>query len=52
MQRRDLAKAQAAGQARSRRADQILSRPATQPGNDCGSARDRIDDWLSSRGTQ
>ena len=32
-----------------RRAQQILSMPASQPGNDCASARDRVDDWLQGR---
>jgi hypothetical protein len=31
------------------RADQILARPATVPGNDCASAQAQIDDWLANR---
>jgi hypothetical protein len=40
------AKLAAAG---DQRADQILARPATVPGNDCASAQAQIDDWLANR---
>lgn len=40
---------QAAGQ-RQAAAQQILSTPPAVHGDDCGSARVRIDDWLRSRG--
>lgn len=40
------AKRAAAG---NQRADQILAKPATVPGNDCASAQAQIDDWLSNR---
>lgn len=39
---------QAAGQ-RESRAQQILSTPAAVPGDDCGSARVRVDGWLKGR---
>lgn len=55
---RRVAAARAAGAEAARRAtagdqraDQILARPATVPGNDCASAQAQIDDWLSNRQT-
>lgn len=47
-----VAGAQASAALASKRADRILSRPPTQPGNDCASAQDRVTDWLTSRGQQ
>jgi hypothetical protein len=44
-----VAQAAAAGAARERRAQLQLSTPATRPGNDCGSAGDRFDNWLKGR---
>lgn len=32
-----------------RTADQILTRPASSPGDDCKSARDRAGEWLRAR---
>lgn len=32
-----------------RQAQVLAARPATQPGNDCGSAQDRIDRWMRER---
>ena len=37
---------------RERRAQQILSTPAAVPGDDCGSARVRVDDWLKGRASR
>ncbi len=39
---------QAAGR-RQGRAQEILSTPAAMPGDDCGSARVRVDGWLKGR---
>lgn len=36
---------------RSKRADAILSKPASVPGDDCRSAADRAAAWLATRGT-
>lgn len=41
---------EAAGR-REGRAQQILSTPAAVPGDDCGSARVRVDGWLKGRVT-
>lgn len=45
------ARATAAAQARmaAQRADAILAAPAAVPGNDCASAKVRIDSWLQGR---
>lgn len=42
-----ISKAKAQADAAARRADRLLSTPATRPGDDCGSARDRVDAWLT-----
>lgn len=44
-----VAAARSAAVKRDERADQILSTPAAVPGNDCASAKARVDDWLSGR---
>lgn len=44
-----LAAAEAKARTRNQRADAILSRPATVPGNDCKSAGDRASEWLKGR---
>ena len=41
--------ARAAAKARGDRALAILTRPAALPGDDCGSARVRVDGWLKGR---
>lgn len=35
-----------------RRAQQLLARKPTVPGDSCASSRAQIDDWLSTRGTR
>lgn len=47
----DKARAQArkAAAGRNARADAILSAPPAVPGNDCASARVRVDQWLKGR---
>lgn len=44
-----IAKAAAAAVARERRAQLQLATPATRPGDDCGSADDRFNNWLKAR---
>jgi hypothetical protein len=43
------AEARKAASHREGRAQQILSTPAAVPGDDCGSARVRVDGWLKGR---
>lgn len=43
------AEARKAASHREGRAQQILSTPAALPGDDCGSARVRVDGWLNGR---
>jgi hypothetical protein len=45
-----VAQAAAAGAERERRAQAQLATPATRPGDDCGSAGDRFNNWLTARG--
>lgn len=49
--RRAQAAARLAASRRETRAQQILSTPAAVPGDDCGSARVRIDHWIKGRAT-
>lgn len=44
-----IAAARKADQAKQSRAQQILSTPATVPGNDCKSADDRARSWIAGR---
>lgn len=44
-----IAEAQAKALTAQRRAQVLASRPATRPGDDCGSAQDRIDQWMRER---
>ncbi len=48
----DAARAQArkASATRAKRADAILAAPPAVPGDDCASARVRVDNWLKNRG--
>lgn len=50
----DTARATAAAQARmtAQRADAILAAPAAVPGNDCASAKVRVEHWLQGRAQQ
>ena len=43
------AAAATAAKTRDQQADQILSTPASTPGNDCKSAQDRAGTWLAGR---
>lgn len=45
-----LAAAQAKALSLEQRAQATLAAPATVPGDDCRSARDRLEAWLASRG--
>jgi hypothetical protein len=47
-----VAEAKATAGKAAQRADHILSRAPSQPGNDCASAQDRVTDWLKTRGQQ
>jgi hypothetical protein len=47
--KRAQAAARQAASQREGRAQQILSTPAALPGDDCGSARVRVDGWLKGR---
>lgn len=47
--KRAQARAREAASRREGRAQQILSTPAAVPGDDCGSARVRVDRWLKGR---
>lgn len=44
-----VARAAASATARAKAAQVQLATPATRPGDDCGSARDRIDAWINNR---
>lgn len=45
----DVAAARAQADQARRRAIVSATRPATRPGDDCGSAQDRIDQWMRER---
>lgn len=47
-----IAEAKQVAEAANTKADAILATPATEPGNDCKSASDRVDTWWADRGSK